>query len=938
MMSLHRMIASLRRFSSPTAVAFTLISCFAIGSHAQGQTPTSPRERPTTEQPGTEQPPGAREQPTTTPRRGLGSNNNNDSGGADPFGTDNQQGDTGTDRKLGDKDSENSEREGRGERSERPKRGEKKEGAAPGADAADGATPGTPPGTPPPGGAGGPVGGDTAAAGGGGGGATFSKGGAAAVNVVGEGSFEPILNKPVIYGEVPEEGDMIEFLEGPMPTAEFLQAIHLATEWNVLATEEARAINLEFIISKKTPKEALEILKFYDLVYDWEEDTKFLKVYTKTEWQEERFGDPEAVEFAVKNADVQYMESLLTSLLSSTGRVVTDQRTGRIYVWDTPDNLAQMTKTFEDVDVPLEKREFLVQHADLPDVEAVVGGLLSPNGSLLTDARTGQLIVWDGPAVLEQVGEALDKLDVPVESQTFQIVHVNAEDLVENLEVLLSERGLIQVDPRFNALVITDLPTRLAKMAGVIETLDRELETKTWTIQYADPDFIADQIELYIPSEMGEVIVNFDVHQVTVSGLPERIAQVDTRIQEWDIPREQVLIEAYIVEVGTEVQREFNVNWSYFDNLSGSPIMFKQGDGSNGIADREENPVTFGQLPYGIPLYGGLQVNDEGVIERPVVTNLDGETVIDRLAGDNLAATLDYLDQKDKVRILNSPRVVVQDGEEALFQNATQVPFVSGSSNFGGQGGINNNYSTSNRVEFIDVGTILSVLPRVSEDKNIVLDVTAEDSTFTEKIIISNDLQSTVPEKTTRGAETQLRVTSGDTVVMGGLRRDRASDSVSKVPLLGDLPLVGKVFRSPKKQSQQSDLMIFLTATIVPATTHPETAKLEEAERIIYEQLRTESKDTWGRWSDKLSKGEHEIVVAIGQGGNIHSEGEPFTVEQIKALFTTLGPSSMKTIVLRVHPRAPLDVVNAVRDAALVSGLKLEDDASSTPLVPDLGE
>jgi general secretion pathway protein D len=742
----------------------------------------------------------------------------------------------------------------------------------------------------------------------------------------------------VIYGEVPEEGDMIEFLEGPMPTAEFLQAIHLATEWNVLATEEARAINLEFIISKKTPKEALEILKFYDLVYDWEEDTKFLKVYTKTEWQEERFGDPEAVEFAVKNADVQYMESLLTSLLSSTGRVVTDQRTGRIYVWDTPDNLAQMTKTFEDVDVPLEKREFLVQHADLPDVEAVVGGLLSPNGSLLTDARTGQLIVWDGPAVLEQVGEALDKLDVPVESQTFQIVHVNAEDLVENLEVLLSERGLIQVDPRFNALVITDLPTRLAKMAGVIETLDRELETKTWTIQYADPDFIADQIELYIPSEMGEVIVNFDVHQVTVSGLPERIAQVDTRIQEWDIPREQVLIEAYIVEVGTEVQREFNVNWSYFDNLSGSPIMFKQGDGSNGIADREENPVTFGQLPYGIPLYGGLQVNDEGVIERPVVTNLDGETVIDRLAGDNLAATLDYLDQKDKVRILNSPRVVVQDGEEALFQNATQVPFVSGSSNFGGQGGINNNYSTSNRVEFIDVGTILSVLPRVSEDKNIVLDVTAEDSTFTEKIIISNDLQSTVPEKTTRGAETQLRVTSGDTVVMGGLRRDRASDSVSKVPLLGDLPLVGKVFRSPKKQSQQSDLMIFLTATIVPATTHPETAKLEEAERIIYEQLRTESKDTWGRWSDKLSKGEHEIVVAIGQGGNIHSEGEPFTVEQIKALFTTLGPSSMKTIVLRVHPRAPLDVVNAVRDAALVSGLKLEDDASSTPLVPDLGE
>jgi biopolymer transport protein ExbD len=191
-----------------------------------------------------------------------------------------------------------------------------------------------------------------------------------------------------------------------------------------------------------------------------------------------------------------------------------------------------------------------------------------------------------------------------------------------------------------------------------------------------------------------------------------------------------------------------------------------------------------------------------------------------------------------------------------------------------------------------------------------------------------------VPEKTTRGAETQLRVHSGDTVVLGGLRRDKASDSVSKVPVLGDLPLIGQVFRSPKKDSRQSDLMIFLTATIVGEKTHPEAEALEQVEQDIYDQLRTEKKDTWGRLSDKLSDGENEIVVAIGQGGNIHSEGEPFTVEQIKALFTTLGADSMKVIVLRAHPRAPQRVVDAVHDAAIGAGLKVELDDTASPLVP----
>jgi general secretion pathway protein D len=893
---------------------------------AQGQTPTTPRDRPSPGEPAPQTPttqnpndPNNPQPPAARDTGGSRLNRGRSETGAETPATEE------TPRERGRSRGEEADAAKEGGTAEKPAADEK-----PRSRAGQGQTSQTPAA-----GSGGPVTGGQGG-GGGGGGTSFSRGTGAALTVTGEGAFEPALLRPVEYVDVPDEGDLFEYLEGPMPLSEFLQAINLATNWNVLATAAAREVQLEFIIAEKSPKQALEVLKFHDLVWDWDEESRFLSVFTKDEWLLEKYGTATMVEFVVEHADVTYVESLITALASSTGRVITDARNNRIYVWDTEDNLELMRQTFADVDVPLQKREYFVQHADLADIESVVSGLLTPNGSVLSDARTGQVIVWDTPAVLGQVADALTQLDVPVESKTFQITHVDAETLIESLEVLMSDRGLIQVDPRFNALIITDLPTRIGKMEEVIKTLDKPLDRRTWVIKYADLDFIADQIETFIPAEMGEVVLNDDVHQITVAGLPERLDKIEEMIAVWDIKRQQVLIEAFIVEVSTDIMREFNINWSYFDNIGNAPISFSQGAGSEGFTERGDNPITFGQLPYQVPLYGGLQLNDAGEIERPVLTNLEGDNVIDRIAGTNVAVTLDYLNQNDKATILSSPRVVVQDGEEALFENATQVPFVSGSTNFNNSSV--NNFSSSNRVEFIDVGTILSVLPRVTADDNILMDVSAEDSTFIEKIIVSNGLESTVPEKTVRHAETQLRVSTGDTVVLGGLRRNSALDAVSKVPVLGDVPLLGRLFRTPKKQTEQRDLMIFLTVTIVGDTTHPETETLAQAEERIHTQMRSEDKSFWGRAHDHIAGGANEILVAIGQGGDIRVDGEPKSLEEVKAHFTIIGPETKKKIVLRSHPRAPVEVVNDVTEAALESGIKLEFDASMSPLVPAITE
>src|SRR5690606_30009905 len=170
--------------------------------------------------------------------------------------------------------------------------------------------------------------------------------------------------------------------------------------------------------------------------------------------------------------------------------------------------------------------------------------------------------------------------------------------------------------------------------------------------------------------------------------------------------------------------------------------------------------------------------------------------------GNKLGVTLEYLDRLDKVTVLSSPRVTVQDGEEAIFENARRVPFIS-STTFFNNSSVNSGFlgNNTNRVEFVDVGTILTVTPRITQDKNILMDISAEDSDAVQVVITSNGEDSTVPEKTTRRAQTQLRVSTAETVVLGGLRKDRSQEVTTKTPILGDIPLIGRLFRYPNKKS-----------------------------------------------------------------------------------------------------------------------------------------
>ncbi|NIA15956.1 MAG: hypothetical protein GWP08_17980 [Nitrospiraceae bacterium] len=770
-----------------------------------------------------------------------------------------------------------------------------------------------------------------------GGGATGGAGGGAVakIRIIGEVKYEPIKDREVKYGDVPDAGEELTEM-GPMPVGEFLDLLHMTTNWNILVTEAAKAISLEFWIVNTKPKAALEILRFHDIYYEYKKDTNTLYVMTKDEYIEKEFGDLVEHEFVVKNAEVDYVESVITSFLSPAGRMIVDPRTHHIFLWDTEDNLKKIKEAVAELDVSLTKAEFVVSHAEIADIEAILSTFMSSSGNMIVDPRTGNLLVEDLAENIDEMRTVLAKFDVPLIPQTYAIRYIDAETLADSVEMLLTERGTAQVDIRTNSIMVTDLPARQKEIEELIAVLDRELETRTWVLNHVEADLIAERIETIIPEEMGDIIVDEDVHQMTVTGLPERLDQIDELIAVWDVMRSQVRIEAYLVSVSEKLARNLSLKWSYFDSSGNSPQAYRINNGAIPDYTNLTNTMTVGQLPYAEPL--------RNWVTGDVITDINGQDIIKAFHGNRVAAVLDYLDTTNKAHVISSPSVTVQDGEEAIFQSGKRVPYVT-STTYGARqtyptNATNQNYNTYsrpyNRIDFIEVGTILRVLPRITDEGTILLEISAEDSDAENVTVISNGEENTIPEKRENSAETQVRVRDGQTIVIGGLRKGNSFQSVSKsVPILGDLPLVGRLFRNKSGEVDNDTLLIFITTTVVSETTSPEAEDLARFDENFAERLRESRKSGLTQLFDRVARRKSDISVSIGQSGYMHCEGKQITLDQLRDKLANLKAPLKTRVIVRKHPLAPNKTVTELMELLLELNVKVEFEKNVRPFVPD---
>ena len=280
--------------------------------------------------------------------------------------------------------------------------------------------------------------------------------------------------------------------------------------------------------------------------------------------------------------------------------------------------------------------------------------------------------------------------------------------------------------------------------------------------------------------------------------------QLRTVIDKLDGRRAQVLIEALIVEVSADKAAQLGVQWSSVIRNNGRVLgVLGNGTSISGISNIFGLSGAVGNLVNGTPLtdsqasaIGGMKGMNLGFTQ-----NVNGNT--------SLGALVNLMQGDGDTNILSTPNLMTLDNEEASIMVGENVPFPTGSyTNTAGTSGSVNPFTTYERK---DVGTLLKIRPQINENGTIKMAVYQENSAVKQGTANAQSGATT----TKRSIESNVLVEDGAIVVLGGLIADEYSQSQERVPLLGDIPLLGNLFRNTSRERKKTNLMVFLRPTVL---------------------------------------------------------------------------------------------------------------------------
>ncbi|MCK8066097.1 MULTISPECIES: type IV pilus secretin PilQ [Vibrio] len=373
------------------------------------------------------------------------------------------------------------------------------------------------------------------------------------------------------------------------------------------------------------------------------------------------------------------------------------------------------------------------------------------------------------------------------------------------LDIILQVKGL---DKRVDGNVILVAPTdeldlrekqQLEKQQ--LEQTMGELSSEIIKVNFAKASDIAEMINgegnISMLSERGSMTIDERTNSLLIRELPENIEVIREIIESLDIPVKQVQIEARIVTINEGNMDELGIRWG-----------FTSINGNNTVGGSIENNLAT------IGLYSGGEGEDGG----------DGDGVgIDDFLNVNLAATspnatsiafqvaklgsdtlldleLSALQQESKAEIISSPRLITTNKKPAYIEQGTEIPYLESSS------------SGATTVTFKKAVLSLKVTPQITPDNRLVLDLSVTQDRPGQ--VVKTGTGEAVAIDTQR-IGTQVLVNNGETVVLGGIFQHSITNSVDKVPLLGDLPLLGALFRRSYENVGKSELLIFVTPKVV---------------------------------------------------------------------------------------------------------------------------
>jgi general secretion pathway protein D len=505
-----------------------------------------------------------------------------------------------------------------------------------------------------------------------------------------------------------------------------------------------------------------------------------------------------------------------------------------------------------------------LQYANADEVKALLTPLVSRTSVMISNSNSGMLIITDFQSNISRLMEIIKAVDVPSDSEDIAILplqYASAESVskaIGQLFVATARKGVrsqpIKIIPfeRTNALIVFAPKETIQRVRDIMKTLDTEVprgegNIRVVYLQHANAEEMV-KVLMNLPdnqasnkspgvtntavstpaiSQNVKIVADTETNALVITGSREEYQVVENVIKKLDIPRRMVYLEALIMEVN--VSKDFNIGVQWADG-GGSVIGGFSGSASAPYGNLNQMTTDPGSLPAGFSL---------GVLKTGI--EIGGVTF------PNLGAVVNAYKSDDEINVIATPQILTTDNKKASIKVGENVPYITS---------LNTTDSSQDytNYEYKDVATTLTITPQVNQAEVVRLEIGVE------VIKLKDSSAVGTPTTFTRAADTTVIVHNEETVVIGGIIGQDTNSGEYKVPLLGDIPVLGWLFKSRSDTNNKTNLFIFITPHIVENPA--ELADLYHKKRDNMESVHKKTGDVADQYFHPVANPDHSVALS----------------------------------------------------------------------------
>jgi len=514
----------------------------------------------------------------------------------------------------------------------------------------------------------------------------------------------------------------------------------------------------------------------------------------------------------IQYSDAQAITTILTPLISRDANLTTHANTNTIILTETSSNIRRLLDIIREIDVPGYEDKITIialynAQADILAQEILQALEPGRAAAAVVSPRTRRRT----PAQQMLTGTTTSQIKIIPDLRTNSLIVVANEPDTEQVKFLVSE--LDKTTPvEANNIHVYRLENALAEEVATVLT-----SLATTTTPAGSPGGGAAAAVSGVRTFYKEISVVADktTNSLIIVASPQDYAVLKGVIEQLDIMRPQVLVETLIAEVSMDFTRALGIQW-FAANPHGQDHGFAGVNETTGstLAGNVATAIATGTPVISVP--SGLSLGYFNIDEDFLTAFVE----------------LNASESNDDFNVLSAPHILTLDNEKAVINISDNVPFITSTltDDTGGD-----SLSQSETFEYRDVGIILEITPHISPDRMVRLEIVQKVNDVS--TVSASATTGDVLSEKKREAETTVMVKDRNTLVLGGLMKDTDDFSISKVPFLGDIPVLGWAFKSKTTTRKKTNLLIFITPSIVAsvdeATEVTQEKSLEAGEELL---------------------------------------------------------------------------------------------------------